>query len=608
MNTKKLFKSNPFKTVLTQRNYKAKEYTVYAVDMEYTRAEGAFLEGCIGDEEQQSFYLTMDDFLDGLFLYGATAKQVRFVVHAGRIAEFVHLIKHIRTTCPDRYDLKPICSGDQFISLELQRGEEKVTLCDLFALLPSSLAKLTEKFAPEYVKLKTVDFEKRDYEQIADRAYLGRDVAGTAHVYKEFDRIVQENFGVQVSLSAAGTAMRAFLQQLDPKARYVRRGKRVEEFCRHAYYGGYVGPGYDNNIHENVVSWDMTAAYGYQMSTQFFPTGRSYVTTELEEGLGIYRCAVTNDSSELPICPYRVETDFGVYWLRMGDSCETYITNIEIAHLRAHGHTVHIYEGVVWQQQEQVFAPFMEKVYQIEKQGGVLKDAAKLMRNSLYGKFAMKSEQKSYICTAHPTEGYAPYIDPCTGAVVPDVYEKDEVLEEAYIHPEWAAFITAYQRVALQNYIYQIGFENCYGYDTDSIKVPKDIALAHNLPMSETLWGHGKFEAEYALYRSHGPKNYVGVKDGTHSIKLKGIPKKALTQELMHEHLYRTTESTRIDFVSITNSTAMLKANGQLPYFHATHRSMNSIHSEKWLLENGRFYPVYNPNNLKGEQAHVDQH
>jgi len=586
---------------LQRTRTKPRDLVFKAFDIEYTIKGGELIEGCIGDEDEQQFYSTWPELIEALFAESASTKNLWFIVHAGDIAEYAKLIKFLRSDPIYRQEIEldPVYSGESMIALTMIRGKKKVKIRDMFALFPMGLAKIAEKFAPEYPKIESlngrkIDFSKKDYNPQTDREYLRRDVQATACSYKNICKMIFEQFGVQPSLSAAGTAMKAWLYELPAGEKHFRLNPTAEDFCREGYYGAYVHPGKDNNIHQNVCSYDITAAYGARMRN-LFPVGNPvYSHYYNPDKMGMWNCTITCIDSQLPIVPYRKKN--GINWLGVaGDTCETTITSIEIEYFKAHGYTVDVHYGVYWEESRKIFSDFIDKVERVESINSTTKQCAKLMRNSLYGRFGTKKIHNKFVISADIKEGYQPYCNPQTGELIEDLYQIEEELEVPYIQPHWAAFITAYQRLAMFDLIFKCGLENFLGCDTDSVKTYVHIVEEKQLPISETAYGDGKIEATWDIYRSHGPKNYVGYSRESIIAKTKGIPKKALTQEMLHEHLYRDEHTQiKVKFSSITKALAMLKNDGRSEHNNPRHRTLSSLHSEKWTLKNECFVPISN--------------
>lgn len=579
---------------------KFKAKNVFSFDIEYTRKEGKLIEGCIGDENTQVFFSCWEDIISHLFKLSSEYKtSLTIVVHAGDIAEFPHLISYIRNSqFREEIEVFPTFSGQRVVSLQLKKEKLKVTIVDLFAIFPMKLEKIAEKFAPDYPKLTgAVDFSKRDYCPETDREYLRRDVQATVASYKNVEAMVIEHFGIQLAMTAAGTAMRGWLYSLPDGVEYFRLNDVAEDFCREGYYGAYVHPGKDNKIHTNVGSYDITAAYGKRMKSEQYPVGNPVYSENFTlEFMGMWRCFVLCIDAPLPMCPYR--TEHGVFWLGIaGDSCETVLTSQEIVYLQLHGYDITPTAGYYWRESSYVFQDFMNTVEAVESISDLIKQIAKLFRNALYGRFGTKKLHESMIITDTPPDGAIPYIHPETGEISDDMYVIEETLDVPYIQPHWAAFVTMYQRLAMFDLILQCGIENFLGCDTDSVKTYLHIIEERNLPISETEYGKGKIEAAFHTYRSHGPKNYVGVemKKGWY-MKSKGIPSRNITEDMMKKHHARDKDTRiKVDFNIITNTLAMMKHDGNMAFQRPTHRHLSALHSAKWILDHEEsFLPVRN--------------
>jgi hypothetical protein len=319
---------------------------------------------------------------------------------------------------------------------------------------------------------------------------------------------------------------------------------------------------------------------------------------------GIYECEVVAVSPSFPMVPYKVEKS--LHWLGVaGDSCTTTITAIEIDYFRTHGYTVEVIQGYYWEREEYVFSAFIGKCERLEQEGGSLKAIAKIMRNSLYGRFGTRKEMEHVIITDKPPNDgtHFPICDPKTGEDFEDMYAVTEEVNAEYIQPHWAAYITAYQRLAMFDTILTVGVTNCLGVDTDSIKYEKrhDKILVWN---EGTCYGSTHIENSWKLYRSHGPKDYVTEQDGILAFKKKGIPKRFMTQAMLKTYLSMDeyTPTFDVPYISITKALTMLKADGTLAYMTPRTRRVGLLHSSSWQIVNGLFVVQANPLNVLSQK------
>lgn len=602
--------------VLGYREWKQKSIIRCAVDYEYTRNEGVFIEGAIDLHEKGGETIFFSDHYDLLnCLFEQTDKETVFLVFAGDIAEYPRIIQLMLTD--ERLQsiemVDPLYSGKRVVQLKFTQNNKTVVISDMAACLPpgtplkgkNGKKGFMDTFAPEYAaKYHDVpNFAERDYNPTTDKDYLQNDVEGLTVAANNFASLIENLFGVPIAVTAAGTALRAWQHTIPKGHKYFRMNKQAESFCRQAYFGGYCHPGYSSDVQEDIEVHDRKAAYGYIMKGEY-PTGNPIYSEQYQGHMyGIWECSVTVKDQKLqhlPMVPYRVH--HALYWLgRLGDTCTTHLTNEEINFLRQHGYEIIVKWGYYWEKTERPFLTFIELCEKLEKLGGVYKEAAKLMRNSLYGKFGMRPiSEKIIISRDEIPENSEPLLDEKTGVPYPGLFVVLEEVDSPCIMPHWAAFITARQRLCIFEQVLSIGIENNAGIATDSIKHHK--GLGNFVDTGE--YGCWTLENCYKLYRSLGPNNWVSDT----SIKVKGIPKKYLTSDMMIAHMKRASmdDSIFVRFSSPTHTRTMLKNNGCYPLVKEQGRSMRGLHSAKWELdEKNRFIPVYNPANQDQEQEKI---
>lgn len=590
----------PERQALKHRSFKPSKLKYYAFDLE-TRKDGSLIEGAIGDLEVQTFFQTIEELIG--YMFQLTGKKVIFLAHWADGMEFPHIIQCIRNSSQlrEQYDLDPLLSGDRMVQLKIVSRETKkvVIIRDTYALSGTSLAKWARVFGGTYQKSKTIDFDAKEYDPQTDRDYLARDVQLPVACMVNFSQMIYETFQSVPGITAASTAMKAFQASIPHNFIYFRINDLAEDFMRKGYFGGYCHPGHDNHIHRNVVSRDMTGAYGARMKLKF-PTGNPTLTTTFrEDKQGMWYVEAVCIDADLPIVPYRDQHGL-LHWLgQPGDYCHTYCTTEEVLYFRMHGYQINVLEGYYFDRSEYVFRDFIEKCEELEQRGGVYKEIAKEIRNHLYGKFGTRKYVDRVVITDDPKDGYEQMYD-VKGRPFDDLFTVREEVDAEYIQPHWAAYVTAYQRLALFDMIFEIGVENCLGADTDSVKMEEKIDEQHTWT-SEEYYGSTHIEAEFDEYRSEGPKHYVGVRKRKHILKVKGIPAKYVTQSEIFRHLHRRKGKPlpRITYPSNTKALTMLKSNGTLPLVVERSRTLSTLHSETWEVDNnGLFHVKRNPDTL----------
>ncbi len=410
-----------------------------------------------------------------------------------------------------------------------RKGEKgKWVMRDSLALLDMKLEELLAKFTPELPKLE-LDLEHVTFDPAnpAHEAYARRDSEGLATALPRVDSLLREHFGVGVGHTAAGTSVKAWRATIPPGVHHngSKYGER-ELFVRQAYYGGLVFLTRSDIIEgePGARTYDRNSSYPAVMMQQGVPSGRMLYSREYRSGLmGIYRVRVkTPDDLVVPILPCR-DNRGSMRWRR--GTFDTVVTSSEVIFAANHGYKIlRVYEGFAWEERIFPFDEFVAKCRDIRKEykGLPLEFWAKLLQNSLYGRFGSRRERLRIF---HPESDLG-----IAGAVPLEQLDyfwmRKELDKEILCRPEWAVFITAHARLALLQPVYTIGPENVIYGDTDSITVlagkEKGIDVGSE-------YGQWKLEKEWRSFRALGPKLYTGqLLTGERRGSAKGLARKAM--------------------------------------------------------------------------------
>ena len=421
------------------------------------------------------------------------------------------------------------------IRIENQDGDT-VVLRDSFALWNSKLEKLAETFCPEFPKLD-IDIEHFDPSNPDHIAYAKRDIEILLVGLPRLFDLIEKNFGVVAGATTAGTALKAWQKSLDFELIFDASVYGPKElFVREAYYGGLVFLT-DTNKHENCVTFDLNSSYPYAMVKDGVPYGRTSSTDEyVDDKPGIYRCRVrAPDNLIVAILPAR-DNNGSMRWFK--GEFETVVTNVELEFAKRHGYEVlEVYEGLTFEKMVYPFDDFVEhcKFLRKEYKNQPTEMVAKLMQNSLYGKFGSRRERLRMMQSESMTEedkiDAKPYDDEG------EWYTKKELDEDMRCLPQWAVFITAHARIRLLTAVYSIGPENVLYGDTDSITVKGGIEYEID---TGGEYGQWKLEKEWKHFRAIAPKVYSGLlQSGKWMGAAKGLPRKGITdrhwQELLED-------------------------------------------------------------------------
>lgn len=445
-------------------------------------------------------------------------------------------------TDTDIYQIKLFIDGSQII------------FRDSLAVFPGTLRQFAETFTPELPK-GDIDFEAGEIFDPANPdhvAYAIRDAQILRKGIPRFNGMLSRHFGITLAHTTAGTAMKAWQASL-PDGRYYDASVygEDEEFIRSGYYGGLVFLTRTDEI-KNAVTFDINSSYPYQMETHGVPYGQRMSTRQWRgDYLGIFKVKVrTPPGLIIPILPHR--DDKGYMRWHQGTFVTT-VTNLELKFAESHGYEIlECYEGFAWEETVFPFGDFIGKCKAIRfAYPGMSEEAiAKLMQNSLYGKYGSRRERQSVFCIEGDDE-----VSTIGAIPIDDAgywWSRTEFSEDLRCIPEWAVFITANARMHLLRTVYSVGPENCLYGDTDSLTV-----LPGNDHHFDTglKYGQWKKEKVWKRFRAIAPKVYAGeLDDGRLKGAAKGLPRKKMGEPQWNELLqgnritvdYQTLPSLRV--------------------------------------------------------------
>lgn len=453
---------------------------------------------------------------------------------------------------------------------------EQITLRDSYALWNSPLEKLADTFCPEIPKLK-IDIERFDPLDPEHIAYAKRDVQILLVGMPRLFDLIAEHFEVVAGATTAGTALKAWQRSLNKDDIYnaTEYGPQ-EEFIRQAYYGGLVFLT-SNKAHENCITFDINSSYPSVMDEFGVPYGRIAVSDDYMSGMpGIYRCRVrAPEGLIVPILPARNAKGSMRWYKGEFDTC---VTNQELIFAAKHGYEIlEIYEGICFEEMVYPFSDMIGHCKLLRKfyKGQAAELLAKLMQNSLYGKFGTRRQRLKMMLALQMEDedfiGAMPYDKEGTW------YVKKEIDTDMRCLPQWAVFITAHARLKLLSTIYKVGPENVLYGDTDSITIK---AGYEHLVDSGDNYGQWKLEKEWSIFKAIAPKVYVGIlNDGKYKGAAKGLPRKGITDKNWKELLEDGKSSAKT--MSLASLRVAIKS-GVKPAFEMTRKSSDLQNSSNF--------------------------
>ena len=428
-----------------------------------------------------------------------------------------------------------------------------VEFLDLMPLVHCSLAEAAQSFELGGSKLgvpKQDGQSEHDYFSTVDpedpqlNAYLRRDCELTyalLHRLLELSELPVHEF-VRCPTTAS-LAMRIFKSKWPQEMEKIKGStlfKAQEEFVRKAYYGGRTEI-FRNQV-EGGFHYDLNSLYPHVMEQQLYPVGE--VNEIRQDGLtpqqklDVFHTGrqlkvfyVVHATVEIPyqhIPPLPVRNKEGRLVFPYGRVTGYWCTpELDYALDHCGVELVEVHHYLWWYQGAPVFRGFVEHFRPIKQQAkGAKRLFAKLIQNSLYGKFAtwrvrIQTEQYDPVKydrikgKGEPVAKLNSYLGP--------IMTFQKLLYADYIRPQYSVWVAAYARVTLLTALHaleQLGNHPVY-CDTDSVVTP--------LPLPED-WVDGKAYGKWKLERKLArglyvlPKLYAEVDlKGEEVLKSKGL-------------------------------------------------------------------------------------
>jgi hypothetical protein len=423
----------------------------------------------------------MEDFL--CYVLKKEYAGWRFFAHFGGRFDVHFVFDWIRANHPET-SMEINCSGSAVISLHVRVGKNYWRFVDSYRLLPKSLATLTYDFDVKHKKLSGLDF--------TDVRYNEYDCRGLWEVL--------ENFFAEFDICSetiASHAMRVWRTHFQKKEIWQPQ-REVEDFVRQSYCGGRCEIfRYDE---ADVNHYDVNSLYP-TAGLQSVPVEYLFQSRELPDDIkriGFFQAQVKYPDCYLPVLPFHSDK----LYFPVG-KFEGIFTSLELKKAIEQGASVKIIQGRVFQA-EPIMREYFLALFEMKKKADLeglsgKRYIAKILMNSLYGKWGQRREQHSYVVD-DGGEG----LFPLPNGLAYYISES----HAAHINPHISSVITARARLMQHDLLSKA--KNWYT-DTDSLFTNAEY------PVSDSLGdlhyeGSGKFQA-YRLkeYRFNGQYKIKGL-------------------------------------------------------------------------------------------------
>lgn len=416
-----------------------------------------------------------------------------------------------------------------------------IQLRDTFNLMPMSLSEVGRNYNKQYFKTSidySVDFDHKATMEEID--YCINDTRVCEEGYHSFmngmEDIVRRSGAVKSikkvrkKVTSPSIAFEVFKELSNFEKLCPKTSNSEYDMLKGAYKGGYV---YSNNqgIVENVKMIDCNSMYPFAYSTFPLPYGKGIKTTNINElknwKFYIATIMIKYDLKEgyIPIIGGGIgRFGSGIYSSNSNNEyVELTVCNIDLERIKKYYDCDYeLVYASCYNVKEEFFKKYCDIFIEIKNNStGVMRNLAKVMLNSPYGKTAMNglSEIKKYS------------IDKELKIIKSEItgYNIDS---DMYQYLPIAIAITAYARSVLFNEAEKIGYDNIYYMDTDSIKYKNIDNIKLNLNDYEL--GAWKNEGEAILFKTIAPKKYVYYDGSKINYTCAGFNKKSLESQIFH--------------------------------------------------------------------------
>ena len=524
------------KNLLTLFESSSKSLTVYAHNL--SRFDGIFL-------------------LKPLFSFG----KVIPLLHNGKLIS-IKLILNIKG-----HKGKTIIFKDSFLMLPLSLRD----LCNSFKieapkgyfpyLLNDILYKgqfpkyelFTSLSLTEYLNIKNQYLNKIWNFKNEAIKYCELDCKCLHEVLTKFSLLIFKEFKVDPIkvLTLPSLAMKIFKTLFMPKDTIYQILGEPQELIRKSYTGGavdvYIPQNKDNEI---LYLYDVNGLYPTTMLNNPMPIGKPtpflgnirYIDPQ---AFGFFYCLITSpDNLEHPILQRRIETSNGMRTIAGLGSWEGWIFSEEMDNAVQYGYQFEILKGYQFERGN-IFKDYVSKMYELRLQferGDAMNLNAKLLLNSLYGKFGMKAENTKVEIIQNNVNKLNKYLDKYNSNIVDIIYlenyivliinttkfvpsdNNEDVFHGQDINIAIASAITAYGRIRMSYFKNNPNFKLYYS-DTDSAVIDQ--------PLPEYMVGNqlGQLKLEHTISKAVflAPKVYGLIDtEGNEIIKAKGLTKDSI--------------------------------------------------------------------------------
>lgn len=507
----------------------------YVADFETTTHEEnchvwAYATCEIGDMDNTTVGTCIDDFMmwcanDNKIVYFHNLKfDGEFIIHWLFTNGFTY-----SKEAKERTFSTVVSSMGQFYIIEVifkagNKKLQKVTFYDSLKKLPFPVKKIAKDFNLPIQKLEIDYNEEREETHILTQQEIDYVLNDVKIVAMALEIQISQNLTKITNGSDALSDFKRTISKKQFEINFPILDLEVDADIRQAYRGGftYVNPHFQNIDIKDGIVFDVNSLYPSVMYDKPLPYGIPLYFVGKYEHDDMYPLYIQNLTCEfkvkkgyIPTIQLKNNLSFlpNQYIEESKEPVNLVLTSVDLELFLEHYEVWNIeyINGWKFKQCQGIFKPYIDKWGKVKKENkGAIRQLAKLMLNSLYGKFGTNPD----------VTGKIPYLD--ENNVVK--WKLDEKTYRDPIYIPMGVFITAWARHKTITTA-QLCYDRFIYADTDSLhlvgtEIPKPIE--HIIDDKELgYWAH---ESTFTRARFIRQKTYVEEINGKLNVKCAGMP------------------------------------------------------------------------------------
>lgn len=463
--------------------------------------------------------------------------------HNGGKFDFSFILKELyQEKYQDRYIIELMRAASRIIQIAIKSyrikkdkdGNEKKeinhvwTLRDSMALFPFSLRDVAKSFGVTHQKgeFDHTKINWRNWQKLKPEwsPYLLDDCRSLYESVTKFEHYIISHFSVNLKDNITLAQLALCVWRSNYQEDTLPCYRAIEDDIREAYFGGRTE--IFKSRGQNLKYYDVTSEYPKVMRDRYMPIGKPVKDANMTiDDFGVCKVTVKAPGDiDIPLLPYKNKE--GKLLFPRGKWTGFYCTP-ELQKARELGYEIKVHFGYRFKKKK-IFTGYINEMFAMKnssEKGSVGYMVAKLLMNSLYGKFGQRRERQQIVIFPETTVGYEP-VD-FFGDL--PIYAKKTISRAKHILPAIAAFVTSEARVFL--------YENCFEQakakggevfycDTDSIITNVELETGDQLGDLTDELPQGIEEGIFLLPKMYGLRTTSGE-----YIKCKGFPRKLFTFE-----------------------------------------------------------------------------